>query len=219
MKTLKSIIILIFIISLFSCKLSPFEKENQTSLQEDTTVTENSSLFESDIDSSSYTFETNDSKYLNEDGYTLWTVTDKNLSEDFEELSICLCKESGNTEAGFGLIFCEQEIDNIPFMLTVLINAKGLYTIGSVKNGVFTHIANGWTNSSYINKGLGVNNTITVSYNNSIQSFLLKINGYEITTFSVTENMVFKDCGSGFAVVIANNEFFPSVPVKVIFKK
>ena len=129
-----------------------------------------------------------------------------------------MIKESGRTEAGFGLVFCEQEIEGKPFMLAVLINANGYYTVGKVSDGVFCHINDGWKNSSFINKGYGIKNTISVAYDTGTRNFILKINGYEITSFTVSEQISFKNSRSGFAAVVANNENFPDKPVRVTFE-
>ena len=103
-------------------------------------------------------------------------------------------------------------------MLAVLINANGYYTVGKVSDGVFCHINGGWKNSNFINKGYGIKNTISVAYDTGTRNFILKINGYEITSFTVSEQISFKNSKSGFAVVIANNENFPGNPVRVTFE-
>lgn len=211
---------LIFITaSLFSCSLAPIEEEKNPIMPEKTKIIEESSLFEPDEQNAVFTFETNDTKYLGADGCTLWTVPYVNEAESFETLSVELIKESGKNEAGFGIVFCLQKIDGRSFMITVLINAGGYYTVGKVFDGVFSHINGGWESSSFINKGCGIKNAIEVSYDDTGKSFLLKINGYEITEFTVPEEITFKDSRSGFAVVIADSENFPYSPVKVVFEK
>ena len=208
----------IIMIILASCKLSQFEEGSNTVKPEQTNVEEASSLFETDEQNKEFTFETNDTKYLTSTGYTLWTVPNLNSSDTFCPMSVKITKESGRAEAGFGLVFCEQNIDEKSFMLTVLINANGMYAIGKVYDGVFNHINNGWHKSDYIYSGLGVSNDIEITFDENDNNFILKINGYEIVTFAVNEEIVFKNSKSGFAVVIANNESFPSKPVRVIFK-
>ena len=103
-------------------------------------------------------------------------------------------------------------------MLAVLINANGYYTVGKVSDGVFCHINDGWKNSNFINKGYGIKNTISVAYDTGTRNFILKINGYEITLFTVSEQIAFKNSRSGFAAVVANNENFPGKPVRVTFE-
>lgn len=219
MKPEKLIIRLISLAVLASCELTPFEEDEKSIVKpEQTTVQEKSSLFVQDEDNKVFTFETNDTSYLGANGYTLWTVPNTNTSESFNPIVVEAVKESGRTEAGFGLVFCEQETGGRPFMLAVLINANGYYTVGKVCDGVFGHINDGWKNSNYINKGHGIKNTIAVAYDAGTKNFLLKINGYEITSFTVSEQIAFKDSRSGFAVVIADNENFPGKPVRVTFE-
>lgn len=140
-----------------------------------------------------------------------------NAAESFEPLSVETAKESGRAEAGFGIVFCVQKIEGRPFMLTVLINAGGYYTAGKVFDGAFSHISGDWKSSGFINRGCGIKNTIAVSYDEGRRNFLLRINGHEVTEFAVPEETAFKDSRSGFAVVIAHNENFPDIPVKVMF--
>ena len=169
-----------------SCEIAPFEEGENLVNPDQTNLQEESSMFEKDEQNETFTFETNDTKYLGEKGWTLWTVPNVNTSESFNPVAVEVIKESGRTEAGFGLVFCEQEIEGKPFMLAVLINANGYYTVGKVSDGVFCHINDGWKNSSFINKGYGIKNTISVAYDTGAKNFILKINGYEITSFTVS---------------------------------
>ena len=219
MKYIKKAILLISILLFTACDSSVMESEKDTPVSpKDTNILQKSELFvetESDI----YTIETNDFSYLTSSGYTLWSVEEINTTDNFTPLNITVCKISGQKEAGFGIVFCIQQLEDKPFLLTVLINSNGLYTIGKVCNGIFSHINEGWKNSNYINKGYGISNEINVSYNIENKKFILKINGYEITSFAVSENIKFKNSSWGFAAVIANNENFPSIPVKIIYEK
>ena len=201
-----------------SCELASFEEGENLIKPEQTNLQEESSMFEKDEQNKTFTFETNDTKYLGAKGWTLWTVPSVNASESFNPVAVEVIKESGRTEAGFGLVFCEQEIEGKPFMLAVLINANGYYTVGKVSDGVFCHINDGWKNSNFINKGYGIKNTISVAYDTGTRNFILKINGYEITSFTVSEQISFKNSRSGFAVVIAHNENFPDKPVRITFE-
>lgn len=218
MKIEKLLTGLFIMAALSSCGLEPFEEETNPVSPNQTVISEESSLFEPDEQNSFFTFKTNNTKYLTADGWTLWTVPNVNESESFEAMTVEAAKESGRTEAGFGIVFCSQKIDGKPFMIAVLINANGYYTVGKVFNGVFSHINGGWKSSVFINKGYGIKNTMAVSYDEGSRNFLLKINGYEVTEFTVSEEILFKGSRSGFAVVIANNENFPANPVKVIFE-
>lgn len=218
MKYRKSIGMLNILLIFMSCDLASFYEDFEGSEPEKTTVSEESSLFTTDNETEVYTFETNDRKYLSEKGYTLWNISDSNVGKDFMPLSLTVCKESGRSEAGFGAVFCVQEIAGKSFMLAILINVNGFYTVGKITEGNFSHIT-GWENSDYINKGFGIKNLISVSYDSESKDFMLRINGYTVTTFAVSEDIVFKDSKTGYVVVIANNEAFPNNPVKVTFEK
>ncbi|MGN0739535.1 MAG: hypothetical protein ACI4LX_05130 [Treponema sp.] len=219
MKHEKPLIYLSAMLLLASCSLDPVEGEKNPMPPEQTAIKEESSLFVQDRQNGLFTFETCDERYLNENGWTIWSVPYVNEGESFEVLSVEMIKESGRTEAGFGIVFCAQETGGKPFMLTVLINAGGCYTVGKVCDGVFSHVNGGWKNSGYINRGFGIKNNAEVSYDTGKKNFLLKINGYEITEFTVPEEIAFKDSKSGFAAVIASNENFPASPVKITFEK
>ncbi len=215
----ENLLIVFASLALFSsCELAPFEEGETLTRPEQTNLQEESTLFEKDEQNKIFTFETNDTKYLGAKGWTLWTVPNVNTGESFNPVAVEVIKESGRTEAGFGLVFCEQEIEGKPFMLAVLINANGYYTLGKVSDGVFCHINDGWKNSNFINKGYGIKNTISVAYDTGTSNFILRINGYEITSFTVSEQISFKNSRSGFAAVVANNENFPDKPVRVTFE-
>lgn len=219
MKNRKVLLGFILLPILASCELKPFEDELKVVSPEETTICEESALFTKDSKNKTFIFETNDTKYLNKNGYTLWTNKKSNNSDSFDTISVKLSKESGRKEAGFGIVFCSQKLAGKLFMLSVLINSNGLYTVGKVVDGVFSDINQGWKNSNYINKGYGIKNELLVSYDNDNKNFLLKINGYEVTRFTVSEELVFKNSKSGFVVVIANNENFPRTSVRVLYEQ
>lgn len=221
MKLTKLFPVLAFFSMLVSCTLTPFGGDaSEDELQEETAVIEGeSSFYTEDDDGGRYIFETNDTRYLNDAGFTVWTTNHVNESDAFEPITVSLSKESGRSEAGYGIVFCSREIDGKPFLLTVLINTKGMYTAGKVVDGVFSHINGGWKNSNYINRGYGIKNEMTVSFDSGKKNFLLSINGYEVAAFTAPEKMEFKDSRSGFVVVIAGNEDLPKTPVKVSFEK
>lgn len=220
MNRLKLLLINISIILLVSCELSPFIREKETINPEQTNVKEETSLFnQENSDDQSYEFVTNDTRFLNSNGYTFWSVPYVNTHDDFEPVTVTVRKESGRSEAGFGIVFCKQELNGKSYMLTVLINGNGLYTVGKVIEGSFHYLDKGWKPSDSINRGQGVNNKISVSYDSEKKLFNLYINDYKVTSFSTSEDIIFKNSKSGFAVVIANNETFPANPVKVTFEK
>lgn len=218
MKYTKFTILISLLLLIMSCEMTTIEDSTAVEIPSETIIVQQNDLFieqTSDI----YVFETNNLNYITNNGYTIWSIQDTNTTDSFQQLTVNVEKSSGRKEAGFGLVFCVQQIDNLPFMLTVLLNANGLYTIGKVVNGKFSYINNGWKNSNYIKKGYGIKNEINISYDEENSVFILKINGYEITNFTVPENIKFKNCNSGFVSVIANNEEFPNIPVKVIYEK
>lgn len=220
MKKIELILIMTIIFVITSCELSPFVREKETINPEQTNVKEETSLFnQENSDDQSYEFVTNDTRFLNRNGYTFWSVPYVNTHDDFEPVTVTVCKESGRTEAGFGIVFCKQELKGKSYMLTVLINGNGLYTVGKVIEGSFYYLDKGWKPSDSINRGQGVNNKISVSYDSEKKLFNLYINDYKVTSFSTSEDIIFKNSKSGFAVVIANNETFPANPVKVTFEK
>ena len=218
MKYVKLLMGLVLLTIMTSCELAPFEEGQNPVNPEQTNVQEESTMFEEYEQNKTFIFETNDTKYLTPNGYTLWTVPQINTSENFNAISVKVTKESGRTEAGFGLVFCEQNIDEKPFILAVMINTNGLYSIGKIYDGVFSHINNGWLKSDHIYSGLGVPNDISITFNNTNKNFTLTINNYEITSFTVNEKITFKNSRSGYVVVIANNESFPSKPVRVTYE-
>lgn len=218
MKHVKLLMGLVLLTIMTSCELAPFEEGQNPVNPEQTNVQEESTMFEEYEQNKTFIFETNDTKYLTPNGYTLWTVPQINTSENFNAISVKVTKESGRTEAGFGLVFCEQNIDEKSFMLAVMINTNGLYSIGKIYDGVFSHINNGWLKSDHIYSGLGVPNDISITFNNTNKNFTLTINNYEITSFTVNEKITFKNSRSGYVVVIANNESFPSKPVRVTYE-
>lgn len=219
MKMKKLFPVLIFLPVLASCSLTPFGNETpeEPIPGEPSVITEESTLYNEEGEK--YVFETNEIAYLTESGYTIWTTRHLNESDAFEPISVRMCKDTGRAEAGYGIVFCSQEIKGRPFLLTVLINNNGMYAVGKVTDGVYSHLNKEWKSSSYINRGWGVWNKIDVSYDDSEKNFQLKINGHDITTFTIQENIKFKDSRWGYVAVIAANEDFPNNPVKVTFEK
>ncbi len=205
---------------IYSCNWNIIDNETneETTYSETVTISKSTTLFNKESNSNEYVFETNDEKYITPSGYTLWTTTKTNNAQAFETITTKTCKQSGTNEAGYGIIFCEQQIEDNHFMLTVLINTRGFYTIGKVTNGTFIHINKGWKSSNNLNKGYGIYNQLEVTHNSNTNTFTLFINGCETATFTIEEKILFKDSNSGYVVVIADNEQFPEVPVKVLFE-
>lgn len=220
MRKLNLILIMTFLAIICSCELTPYVKEKGTLNLEEVNVKEETLLFnQKNSEETVYEFITNNPKFLNKNGYTFWSVPYENSQDFFEPVTVTVCKESGRSEAGYGIVFCKQELNGKSFMLTVLINGNGLYTVGKVIEGSFYYLDKGWKSSASIKRGLGVKNKISVTYDSEKKLFDLCINDFKITSFSTSENISFSNSKSGFAVVIANNETFPVNPVKVTFEK
>lgn len=208
-KNLFSILILILLIT--SCNLQPFT-EVEPPAQEETEIEENTLLFEDT--GSEFVFESNDTKYITQNGYTIWCI--KGTDPVFSSRSLTAYKESGTGEAGYGMVFLHQKIDEKDFLLTVMINTKGQYIIGKVNDGDFSVISD-WKNCTYLNKGYGVNNKIEITY--SEEKFILKINDKRITDFTVSEKISLNNTGYGYVTVISGTERFPENSVKIVFNK
>jgi hypothetical protein len=211
---MKKILLLIGVLFLLvSCELEPFPS-TENSETEETIIEEKSELFNCEDDV--FVFETNDTSYLTDDGYTLWCVKYENKSESFENIQVTASKESGKDSPGFGIVFLQQEYEEKDYLLTVMINTKGQYTVGKVIDGNYKSIIN-WKSCKSLNKGYGALNKIEVSLIDSV--YMLKLNDVEVTTFAVTESVKIQNSKWGYVAVLANNEKFPGNPVVIKFKK
>ena len=220
----KSFIKVLICLSVFisSCTLEPFDSKkeafgNQVQEEiEETVVEEVNELFSNESDDRIFVFETNDTKYLKDSGYTIWTTNKTNISNNFETINCGMYKSSGKKEAGFGVVFCQQKINEKEFMLCVMINTDGQYIIGNVVNGKFQTIE-GWESCTFLKKGYGVNNQICISFDEETQYFSVKINEEIVSKFKVNEDINFENTKSGYVVVISNLESFPQKKVRVVF--
>ena len=101
MKKIELILIMTIIFVITSCELSPFVREKEAINPEQTNVKEETSLFnQENSDDQSYEFVTNDTRFLNRNGYTFWSVPYVNTHDDFEPVTVTVCKESGRDSAG-----------------------------------------------------------------------------------------------------------------------
>lgn len=218
--------ILILALLFVSCRNYFIEEDDPLNLEENAGQ-EMNALFEYDSEKREYQFQTSAEQFVGENGYTVWCTphlrekvqNDSGNNEVNEfEFETTISKESGNMDAGYGVVFCAQEMDSVQFMLCVLINSKGMYIAGKVRDGLFERISD-WQNSNSIKKGYGVENKILISYKEEEKSFMLKINDSFVTMISVEEDLFSKSSRYGYAVVISNNEKFPENPVKCVFKQ
>lgn len=211
-------LLIITILFFYTCKLPQFENESENIELNESYVEEVTELFVKENNSEKYIFNTNEEKYLTNKGYTIWTTTSVNTTKSFENIEWFVQKESGNEDAGFGLVFCEQDIEDKKYMLCVMINTQRQYIIGEVKDGNFITLID-WKSSPYLNKGFGIKNKINISFNEEKKYFEIKFNDVYITEFKSNENIKFENSKRGFVVVISNAENFPQESVKVIFEQ
>lgn len=217
---IKKVLVIILLMEIFlGCQLPYNNKEvdndNIVNIS-NSQIEENNDLFDIQ-ENGGYVFNTNLPNYITNNGYTIWCRKNINESVDFEIVEVQVCKNSGSANTGYGIVFCCQEIDGKDYMLTVLIDTQSNYIIGKVINGEFITISK-WTNNKSIKSGYGIYNTIKVDYNNVDKVFNLSVNNTTITSFSVTENLTFKNSKWGYVAVISNVEKFPSESVEVIYK-
>lgn len=185
--------------------------------EDDTTTEENSSLFESQ-DDGSYKFETNDTKYTSENGYTIWAVTQQiSSTESFSDFTTSIIKSQGNTGYGFGVIFNGNTDSNgNTSMICVMIRTTGYYAIGKVENGLYDDIQY-WEPNSYIKTGLGVKNTIKITKDSTSNEYAVTFNGDSTVNFSDTGSYIYDNGNRGYVVVLAPDENFPTNRVVVSF--
>lgn len=162
-----------------------------------------------------YILRTNDTKYIIPGGYTAYEITGtSNVSSVTADVS----RQSGNGMAGYGIVFAARKRNNAVYMLAVMINIHGMYTIAKYKAEQYETLKD-WAYSANLKSGYGVSNRISVTAATD-GSITVKFNG-------VTE-YVFKDSASGgipalstgshgFVTVIPPTEDFPSEFVEVTF--
>lgn len=210
-KFIKIIAILPFVlISISACPVTP-ESSKDLDLLDNPVIEENSLLFEMDTDTGVISFDTNDSKYINEYGYTLWTENNE-VHSPFTSLNVTLSKISGNSDAGYGIVFCSYD----DTMLVVLINTKKEFVIGELTGNLFT-VLQQWSEADSLNSGLNQTNIIDLTLNTG--EFFLTFNAGETIVFSDTNEPYHSYGKDGYLVVISPLDNFPNVPVSVTFKK
>lgn len=219
-------IVIAVIFVLFSCKLPPAEEipEEDETVPQNTTIEENSSLFSLLTDGAGdyYLFETNDTDYLDPQGYTLWFINEGTSTDPFTSRSVKMLKESGNSAAGYGLVFCYQEAsgDDPASMLVILQNCEGELCVGEVIDGVWSYIVE-WQDVSGVPNGYGVYSKVTLEYNSVSGEFEIYMNDGVVPslTFQDEEAPIHTTGANGFIVIISPADDFPSVPVKARFKE
>ncbi len=167
-----------------------------------------------------YRFTTNDSAYWGAYGYTLWAL--KGVPQTpFTHREVEMCKSSGDTFAGYGIVICHYE-DPDPgvgeTMLVVMINTKQEYIVGEVIGAEFTEIVP-WTYTPVLRSNLGQMNTMRVDYDSGLQEYVLFLNSTEVKRFRDDETPFHTGGGdNGYIVVISPLDDFPNVAVDVSFR-
>ena len=202
--------LIIFLISIIACPVTPDSPED-LDLFDNPVIEENSLLFELDADTGVISFNTNDSKYISEYGYTLWAENNE-IQSPFTGLNVTLSKIDGNSDAGYGVVFCSYD----DTMLVVLINTKKEFVIGELTGTLFT-VLQEWTEAASLNSGLNQINVINITF--VAGEFFLTFNAGETIVFSDTEEPYHSYGKDGYLVVISPLDNFPNVPVSVTFKK
>ncbi len=193
----------------------------------DSPAEQKNDLFTNQEDNSDiYTFVTNNTQYKKRTGYTLWCEKYTNSSDNFETVKCNLKKLSGDSKAGYGVVFCStKKANNKTYLLVVMINNIQEYNIGKLDDGKFTSISNGWIQTNKLYPGSSsFSNTIEINYiteGEQINKFELKLNDYVVNYFSDKDNTtpVFTNTNSGYVVCISPYENFFTSNVNVQFKK
>lgn len=176
-------------------------------------IEEKSELFVEDPDTGIIVFETNDTKYSGEYGYTLWSQDDT-VQDPFTHMNVILKKISGNDSAGYGVVFGSH--DNT--MLIVLINTLKEFIIGELSGNLFTELQP-WSNSVDLIPDFNQENTIDITYNSDTGDFALSFNGGEDLPFRDDDEPFHISGKEGYMVVISPLDDFPNIPVSITFKK
>lgn len=156
-------------------------------------------------------FTTNDPHYYS---YNFWSTYNTHESI-MSAVTATVKKASGNANSGYGIIFCQQDVDNF-YRLMITIN--GHYAVTARVAGVTTSIIP-WSAPSVatLYTGYGVENLISVVQTTPYH-FAIYFNGVLETTFTDPN---FYAGWAGFYVWITDpsrGESFPGIPADVRFK-
>jgi hypothetical protein len=169
--------------------------------------------------SGGYAFTTNDSAYWGPSGYTLWALPLPG-QPTFAQRDVTLKKTSGNTYAGYGIVFCQYDTGNPSLgetMLVVMINAQKQYSVGEATGSVYTpYTSPTWIQSQYLTYGYGGPNNVKVTQD-AVSQFHLSLNGNEVMTFRDGRTPLHSGGGDGYLVVISPQDSFPGTPVTVSY--
>jgi hypothetical protein len=180
------------------------------------------SLFTPSTDSSGnafFDFETRDSAYITDRGYTLWALRAA-PQDPFVSRTVVLNKLGGNPSAGYGLVFCSRRADAHAdeTMLVAMIDAQQEYAIGEAVGSTYRPIVS-WTYSPLLKLGYGQANELGLSLDGETRVFTLSINGEAVAEFSPMENDYYCGGGNGYLAVISPEDDFPRNPVHIIYQE
>jgi hypothetical protein len=139
---------------------------------------------------------------------TTWYIHYPPVLTPMNTATVTAIKNSGNADAGFGMIYCVSDLQNF---YRVLITTSGYFNICKKVGGKY-FIIRDWTQSGLIG-GTGAATTISVtSY--GAGSFTLFLNGRLMSNF---DDSTFTGGTMGFYVYVSDAEEFPGTPVDVRF--
>ena len=205
------LIILLILITL-GCSVTPVPVDVKDP-EDVTVIEENSSLFVEDGVTGVVEFTTNNTKYSEQFGYTLWSQEGL-VSDPFTNLNVTLSKLSGNDVAGYGVVFGSHD----DTMLVVLINTKKEFIIGELTGNLFT-VLQSWDDTASLKSGYNQTNIIDITYDSGTGDFDLSLNGVPVTTFRDDDAPFHTQGKNGYIVVISPLDDFPNIPVSITFKK
>jgi hypothetical protein len=129
-------------------------------------------------------------------------------------------KISGNDDYGYGIIFCvdDTDRDNVSYY-RFFITVNGRYTIQKRTGNTWATAPVNWKNSSYINTGYNIYNTLRVERANYEYgaSFRIFINGNFAAAFNDENPINDSKIGLVVSVNVMEKEQFPYIPVDVRF--
>ena len=213
---LKSSAVLFFCAVLFfSCSFNEEERRRAILSGEEESV-ENFSSYFTENENGEYIFSVNDKSLLTGYGRTYWTLLEEDAGEggEFENFEIEIQKTYGNSDGGFGIVFCQSEDEEWGYCLwAVLLDINGRWCAGKMTDGVFV-IKENWTYSNSLYAGYALNR-IKVSKEDG--AFMLFFNGIYETSFCDTSEPFLGNGKRGFCAVVTEKEKFPDTPVTVIY--
>lgn len=209
---INTLIFILVIIITSGCSVTPIPSVVKDP-EDVTVIEENSSLFVEGGGTGIIEFATNDTKYSEQFGYTLWSQEGL-VSDPFTNLNVTLSKLSGNDVAGYGVVFGSHD----DTMLVVLINTKKEFITGELTGNLFT-VLQSWDNAVSLKPGYNQINIIDITYDSGTGDFDLSLNGVLVTTFRDDEAPFHTQGKNGYIVVISPMDDFPNIPVSLTFKK